>query len=66
MAAMVGEETEVPPNPDQVLGAPEQDAAPPEVWLGSDQQTVSKWAHTPLAANMDTSGTSRRPSEDIP
>ena len=63
---MVGEATEVPPNPDQVLGAPEQEAAPPEVWVGSDQQTVSKCPQTPLAANIETSGMSRTPSEGMP
>ena len=39
MPAMVGVATEVPPNPVHVFGEPAvQVAAPPEVWVGSDQQ----------------------------
>src|SRR5580658_10292806 len=66
MAAIVGDATEVPPNPAHVLGAPLQDVAPPEVWLGSDQQTVSKCPHGPFDANIATSGMSRTPSVFIP
>ena len=38
---MVGEATEVPPNPDHVLGAPLHDVAPTRGLAGSDQQMIS-------------------------
>jgi hypothetical protein len=67
MAAMLGEASEVPPNPDQLLGAfPAQTAAPPEVWVGSDQQKIPTCPHVPFEAKSETSGMSRTPSDGLP
>src|ERR1035441_4877411 len=63
MEAMAGVATEVPPNPLQVLGAPEQEVPP---WGVSEKQMGAKYPHMPWAANSETSGMSRTPSFGLP
>src|ERR1035438_458517 len=63
MAAIIGAAADVPPTPTQPLGAPLQ-ALPP--LLVSEAQMVRACPQTPLAANRETSGTSRTPSAGLP
>src|ERR1039458_6614721 len=63
MAAIIGAETDVPPKPLHVLGAPAQDFPP---WVVSEKQMVAKCPQMPFEAKSETSGISRTPSAGLP
>src|SRR5450432_2898652 len=63
MAAISGEEAEVPPMPTHPLGLPVHGTPP---LAASEKQMMMKCPQSPFAANRETSGTSRTESAGLP